>query len=182
MRQFAGIPAIAVDPGKVPGAKLLIERKNRRRNHDLTPWRHRRADRSEPTSKRAVTAASTIGPTYHIQSARGPGRADSRTSPTTWRVTTAGTPQTHQSTVARRAGSGLGDHSWRMRLRSSHERAYEARIRILPDPPRPAGRRESSTWISMFPRLGSSRLPKTSRFEAAVPVPMSTRPERVPSR
>ena len=50
------------------------------------------------------------------------------------------------------------------------------------DPPRPAGRRESSTWISMFPRLGSSRLPKTSRFEAAVPVPMSTRPERVPSR
>ena len=50
------------------------------------------------------------------------------------------------------------------------------------DPPRPAGRRESSTWISMFPRLGSSRLPKTSRFEAAVPVPMSTRPNRVPSR
>ena len=47
---------------------------------------------------------------------------------------------------------------------------------------RPAGRRESSTWISMFPRLGSSRLPKTSRFEAAVPVPMSTRPNRVPSR
>ena len=50
------------------------------------------------------------------------------------------------------------------------------------DPPRPAGRRESSTWSSMFPRLGSSRLPKTSRFEAAVPVPMSTRPNRVPSR
>ena len=50
------------------------------------------------------------------------------------------------------------------------------------DPLRPAGRRESSTLISMFPRLGSSRLPKTSRFEAAVPVPMSTRPERVPSR
>ena len=46
----------------------------------------------------------------------------------------------------------------------------------------PVFKRESSTWISMFPRLGSSRLPKTSRFEAAVPVPMSTRPERVPSR
>ena len=28
----------------------------------------------------------------------------------------------------------------------------------------------------------TSRLPKTSRFEAAGPVPMSTRPERVPSR
>ena len=34
----------------------------------------------------------------------------------------------------------------------------------------------------MFPRLVSSKLPKTSRFEAAVPVPTSTRPERVPSR
>ena len=31
-------------------------------------------------------------------------------------------------------------------------------------------------------KAGRSRLPKTSRFEAAVPVPMSTRPERVPSR
>ena len=58
----------------------------------------------------------------------------------------------------------------------------ETRCRWDDPPPRPAGRRESSTWISMFPRLGSSRLPKTSRFEAAVPVPMSTRPNRVPSR
>ena len=39
-----------------------------------------------------------------------------------------------------------------------------------------------SVLALMGPRLGSSRLPKTSRFEAAVPVPMSTRPERVPSR
>ena len=33
------------------------------------------------------------------------------------------------------------------------------------DPPRPARRRASYTWISMFPRLGASKLPKNSRFE-----------------
>ena len=80
--------------------------------------------------------------------------------------------------VAQRRASTARDAGGK-RARRKARKAWTERPR---DPYRMSSSRESSTWISMFPRLGSSRLPKTSRFEAAVPVPMSTRPERVPSR
>ena len=59
--------------------------------------------------------------------------------------------------------------------RPGHCRVVDGTRRRWDDPPRPAGRRASSTWILMFPRLDASRPPKDSRLEAAVPVPMSTR-------
>ena len=71
----------------------------------------------------------------------------------------------------------------RLRRRGAFSVAWHETKRLSgassgPEPTGPAG----AGGRADRPRLGSSRLPKTSRFEAAVPVPMSTRPERVPSR